>query len=43
MISTLKMDWLCGANYRLGDEPQRKQKEKGEGTFFILEVMLEHA
>lgn len=42
VISTLKMDWLCGVNYRLGDGPQRKQKEKGEGTFFILEAMMEH-
>lgn len=42
MISTLKMDWLCGANYCLGDGPQRKQKEKGEATFFILEAMMEH-
>lgn len=36
------MDWLCGANYRLGDGPRRKQKEKGESTFFIPEVMIEH-
>lgn len=39
MISTLETGWLCVANCSPGDGPQRKQK--GEGTFFILEVVIE--
>lgn len=41
VISTLETDWLCVASCSPGDGPQRKQKAKGEGAFFILEVVIE--